>query len=248
MSIDTHAPGGWRVTADGSSSWRQYRDGNDYWTCYQAENGARVFIANDEHAHARGRPHLRAGEIEVSPAGSGGPLIVRSDGSVSDDRGQWTQDGRWWRHNKAEGSVSSSTGVVTVSPSGEVRVWPCDGTDMLRIHRMTAPAAAPEPGETDLQLVDRLLREEAVNRGWCLEFETFVARVNNLAGHDVLSPRSQTYEATLSIVFNFEASRNGDARAEADVIRLAVQEWLGGEDFARNITNVTTTTSGTRRI
>lgn len=112
-----------------------------------------------------------------------------------------------------------------------------------RVDEEPATAVAIE-AETALGVIDRLLREEAVSRGWCSDFEAFVARVNREVGREVLGVRPVTYEGVITVRFNFESSRNGDARAAADVIRLAIEECVSAHPF--EISNLTASTTATR--
>lgn len=167
----------------------------------------------------------------------------RSDGAlgtISDTRGNPNDLGA--RYEKTWAGQVNYGWHLSVAWDGGVVDYDVQVADVERADQ--EPTAVVIEAEAALGVIDRLLREEAVSRGWCSDFEAFVAKVNHQVGREVLGVRPVTYEGVITVRFNFESSRNGDARAAADVIRLAIEECVSAHPF--EISNLTASTTATR--
>lgn len=233
--------------------WELINRGRHWWTwqatCNEHIRVAVPGIANSSH---NPREEDRGALYVYSPQGLGieDMLVVNRDGTVVQSRGHWRQDGA--RYTSEAGVIVDVHAYMRGYRRGQISVdvWPRDGGEMLTIglnrfedavDRMEAVPVDPSEGvvspdqvrvsedmmvESDWDLLNRLLLEEAQHRGWCSEFEQFVAKFNRESTQAKLAARERTYNGTLRVTFDFVANRNGTARQGMLAVEQAVAELL----------------------
>lgn len=97
------------------------------------------------------------------------------------------------------------------------------------------------PGNDPWTRLDEALKQAAADNDLCEAYERFVARWNHDNPEHLLSPRDREYLGSIAVTFHFRSPRNGDARAEADVIRLAISQFMETAGF--DVTDVSTSSS-----
>lgn len=70
--------------------------------------------------------------------------------------------------------------------------------------------------KNDLDLLGELLRDEAENRGWCEEYDTFVDHYNMKSKHAFIEPRVNDYEVEVTMEFTIQVTTSVMTEAQND--------------------------------